>query len=64
MIQSFRHRGLRRFFGTGSTAGISPQFATRLAVILAVLNRAREIRDMNLPGFRFEAEVPGDRLAE
>ncbi len=51
MIQSFRHRGLRRFFETGSTAGISPQFARRLEVILAVLNRACEIRDMDLPGF-------------
>ena len=52
MIQSFRHRGLRRVFETGSTAGIPPQFAKRLGVILAVLNRAHEIRDADLPGFR------------
>ena len=52
MIQSFRHRGLRRFFETGSAAGISPHFARRLGVILAVLNRAGEIRDLDLPGFR------------
>jgi proteic killer suppression protein len=52
MIQSFRHKGLRRFLETGSTAGISPQFARRLGMILAVLNRAVEIRDMDLPGFR------------
>jgi proteic killer suppression protein len=52
MIQSFQHKGLQRFFETGSTAGISPQFSKRLAMILAVLNRAREIRDVDLPGFR------------
>lgn len=51
MIQSFRHRGLRRFFETGSTAGIQPQFTKRLRVILGALSRAREIRDMDLPGF-------------
>ncbi len=52
MIQNFRHRGLRQFFEAGSTAGISPQFTKRLGVILGALNRAAEIRDMDLPGFR------------
>ena len=52
MIQTFRHRGLRQFYEAGSAADISPQFTQRLRVILGALNRAREIRDMNLPGFR------------
>jgi toxin HigB-1 len=52
MIQNFRHKGLQRFFETGNTAGISPQFVKRLRIIMGVLNRAREIRDIDLPGFR------------
>ncbi len=52
MIQNFRHRGLRRFFETGSTAGIQPQFAKRLQVILTYLDAAVGTQDMALPGFR------------
>jgi len=52
MIQSFRHKGLQRFYETGSTVGISPQFIKRLRMIMGVLSRAKEIRDLDLPGFR------------
>lgn len=31
MIRSFRHRGLREFFDTGSRRGISPELAGRIA---------------------------------
>ena len=50
MIRSFRHKGLQRFFTNGSTAGISPQHAQRLRLILGRLNAASEPRDMRLPG--------------
>jgi toxin HigB-1 len=36
MIQSFRHKGLERFFLTGSVAGIQPRHARRLWLILVV----------------------------
>ena len=49
-IQSFRHKGLERFFSTGSTAGIQAKHAERLRLILGRLNVAAEPRDMNLPG--------------
>lgn len=52
MIQSFRHKGLRRFYETGSAAGIQPQHAARLRMLLAALDTARSIDDMDIPGFR------------
>jgi proteic killer suppression protein len=50
MIQSFRHRGLERFFSQGNMRRIPPPLATRLRRILARLHSAQEIRDMDAPG--------------
>ena len=52
MIKSFRHRGLERFFATGSKVGIQPAHAARLRLQLGRLNAATEAEDMNLPGWR------------
>jgi toxin HigB-1 len=52
MIQSFRHKGLRRFYESGSLAGIQPQHAARLRLQLAALDTAVVIEDMDIPGFR------------
>jgi proteic killer suppression protein len=52
MIQSFRHKGLRRFYETSSLAGIQPQHAKRLRMQLAALDSAQVIEDMDIPGFR------------
>jgi toxin HigB-1 len=52
MIQSFRHKGLRAFFESGSVAGIQPHHANRLRMLLAALDTAQSIEDMNVPGFR------------
>jgi toxin HigB-1 len=49
-IKSFRHKGLRRFFENGSTAGIQAKHSDRLRLILGRLNVAAEPRDMGLPG--------------
>lgn len=50
MIRSFRHKGLKKFYETGSTAGIQTGHAKRLRLILGALNAATEIRDMHFPG--------------
>ena len=49
-IRSFRHKGLERFFTSGSRVGIQAKHAERLRLILGRLNVAAEPRDMNLPG--------------
>jgi len=52
MIRSFRHKGLAKFFATGSRAGIQAAHAERLRLILAALNAAVAPRDMGLHGLR------------
>jgi len=51
MIKSFRHKGLRRFFETGSTAGIQAAHARKLRLELTALETAATIEDMAVPGF-------------
>ncbi len=52
MIKSFRHKGLKRFFTTGSIAGINPKHAARLEERLQALHTAIAINDMDIPGWR------------
>lgn len=50
MIRGFRHKGLRKFFETGSKSGIQAQHVDRLRLVLAQLNATTGPRDMDLPG--------------
>ena len=52
MIMSFRHKGLRKYFESGSLAGIQTAHANRLKMQLAALDTAQVIEDMDIPGFR------------
>jgi proteic killer suppression protein len=52
VIQSFRHKGLRRFYETGSRAGIQPRHTQRLRMLLVALETSQKIEDMDIPGFR------------
>lgn len=52
MIMSFRHKGLRQYYDSGSLAGIQPSHAKRLKMQLAALDTAQTITDMDIPGFR------------
>lgn len=60
MIKSFRHKGLRRFYETGNAAGIRPAHRKRLRLVLAALDTATHIEDMDIPGFRLRP-LKGDR---
>jgi proteic killer suppression protein len=50
VIRGFKHKGLEKFFSTGSKAGIQAQHAERLRVILGRLSASVAPHDMNLPG--------------
>jgi proteic killer suppression protein len=50
MIKRFRHKGLKRFFETGSTAGIQSQHAAKLKRQLSALDAAASPQKMKLPG--------------
>jgi proteic killer suppression protein len=52
VIRSFRHRGVERFFRTGSKAGIQPKHADKLRRQLFALDNAKAGSDMNAPSWR------------
>jgi toxin HigB-1 len=52
MIRGFRHRGLERYFTTGTKAGIQAKHAKRIRLILARLHASTSPKDMDLPGLR------------
>lgn len=52
MIKNFRHKGLEKFFRTGSTRGIQPAHAAKLQILLTALNAASKPEHMNMPGWR------------
>jgi proteic killer suppression protein len=51
VIRSFRHRGVEKFFRTGSKAGIQPKHAGKLRLQLFALDNAKVPGDMNAPGW-------------
>ena len=50
MIQKFKHKGLKRLFESGTSSGVNPQHVNRIRMILALLETAEIIEDMDLPG--------------
>lgn len=60
MIKSFKHKGLEKFFTTGSKAGIQASHAHRLEERLQALHTATVIDDMDIPGWRLHA-LQGNR---
>ena len=52
MIISFRHAGLKKFYETGSKAGIQSKHAGRIRLQLTAIDTACSIDDLNLPGFK------------
>ena len=51
MIKTWMHKGLRKFFETGSVAGIQAKHAAKLSNILGLLHDAEDVKDMNIPGY-------------
>ena len=59
MIRSFRHKGLQRLFEDGVKAGVRPEQAARLRIVLGRLHASTSPKDMDLPGLRLH-ELKGD----
>jgi len=60
VIKSFKHKGLQRFFETGSVGGIDPAHRQKIRMRLTALDTAATIEDVNLPGFRLHP-LKGDK---
>jgi proteic killer suppression protein len=55
VIKSFRNKALADHFATGKAAKIDAKLRKRITVRLDVLNDAKSIEDLNLPGYNFHA---------
>ena len=60
MIKSFVHKGLEKFYLTGSKAGIQAKHANKLRLILAQLDNSEDITDMDIPTLHLH-ELKGSR---
>lgn len=52
MIKSFKHKGLKKYFETGSASGIQAKHKGKLRMQLTAVDTAQEIDDIDLPGFK------------
>jgi proteic killer suppression protein len=52
MIESFKHKGLRKLFEEDDIRRVSADHVDRLRLILSALDQAGEVEDMNQPAFR------------
>ena len=51
MIKNFKHKGLEKFFKTGSMKGIQPIHKERLEIILSTLNVMRTLDPLKAPSY-------------
>lgn len=61
MIKSFRHKGLKRYFESGSASGIQPHHAKRLRMQLVALDTAASTDDLDIPGFKLHPLKGSDK---
>jgi len=52
-IRTFKSKGLRIFFETGSKSKIQPALSSKIEMILDRLDAAADSKDMNFPGSDF-----------
>ena len=52
MIESFRHRGLKRFYEDDDARRLPADMVERIRSILTALDAAQEIESLNRPSFR------------
>lgn len=62
MIRSFTHKGVERFFLTGSKAGIQVIHSARRRLLLVTLDQAVVVDDMAAPGLRLHL-IKGKKTA-
>ena len=54
---------MKQYFESGNAKSVPSEMAKRIRVRLNVLDRAKDLRDINLPGFEFHS-LKGDRKGE
>jgi len=57
VIKTFKHKGLEKYYLTGSRKGIQAAHSNRIRMQLAALDSAQSLDDMNIPGYRLHQLV-------
>ena len=52
MIESFRHKGLKQLFENDNPKGVSAEHVRKIKQILAVLDAAEKVQDLDYATFR------------
>jgi toxin HigB-1 len=52
MIKNIRHKGLKRLYEDDDSRGVTAEHVMKLRDILARLDAARAVSEMDVPGFR------------
>ncbi|MFN9735390.1 MAG: type II toxin-antitoxin system RelE/ParE family toxin [Microcystis sp.] len=52
MIESFQHKGLKRFYERGERRGLNPNMIPKIEEILSILSAAESVEEANIPGYR------------
>ena len=52
MIVSFRNKGLQELFEKSKTSSLPQERLKKIKMLLAILDSAKELRDLNVPAFR------------
>jgi len=60
VIESFRHKGLKRLYERGDRSGVNPDHVERIENILSVLSIAQSLSEIDLPSLRLHS-MKGDR---
>lgn len=53
MIETFKSKALKEFFETGKSSKVKPDLQRRVLVRLDRLEQAKELNELNVPGFDF-----------
>jgi proteic killer suppression protein len=63
MIEGFRHKGLRQLYENDSRRLLTADMVERIRIILAALDSAETLEDLNRPSFRLHP-LKGDRKGQ
>lgn len=50
MIRNFKSKGLEGLFTKGDSSKVNQPHLKRIRILLSILNQAKELRDLNVPG--------------
>ncbi len=55
MIDSFKHKGLKKLYTEGKVQGVRQDQVERITMVLDALDVAETLEELNMPAFRFHA---------